>query len=181
MDRIPLWAGEQIIPRISPMPIYSFVREENLIGRFNRIYDPMPGKMDIIGALENLNVAESIIPGQIENLAGESVVVSAPDPRHFSKIALESLSANCQYIALFSHCMQLAGLGRFENLYSAHPPSRVYILAEAWSMTRKNRGGSDGAWQPAIWAVWDGNGEPATDNPITPPTLHWISDRTSRL
>lgn len=175
------WAGEQIVKRIPPMPIYAFIRDENLKGRFENIFDPMPGKFDLVSSLEDLEVAGWVTVGDLNNPPElKQALICAPDPRQFAKVAKFGLENLFEYIAIFSHCMQLGGLRRFKNLYSINPPNRIYLISEAWSVTRKNRGGSDGAWQPAIWAVWDGGGGPAIHNPPKHPTLHWIGDSSSK-
>jgi len=179
-----LFAGERIVQRIPPMPIYSLVLAERLMGRFPKIWDPMPGKFDVVGALQEIQAADEIVAyPDLEfhqvHLPPAQASITAPDPRQTQALALHCLNAGQEYLAIFGRATQLAGLRRYHNLYSKHPPNRVYILSEAWAQNRQNRGGSDGAWNPATWIVWDGQGRPAIENSPRAPEMHWISEKTS--
>lgn len=179
-----LYAGERLEPRIPPMPVYSLVMAEKLLGRFQKVWDPMPGKFDVARSLEDIQVAEEVIAS--EHLDWKKVpqapalaTICAPDPRELHHLALKCLHLEQEYIAFFGRATQLSGLRRYHHLYSKYPPDRIYVLCEAWAHTQKNRGGSNGAWNPAVWVVWDGKGSPAIHNRPVHPEMHWIPDRTS--
>ena len=178
-----LYAGEAIVQRIPPMPVYSLVLAERLMGRFDRIWDPMPGKFDVVGSLEDIQAADEIIAykdldfTQV-HLPPAPAAISAPDPRKVQELALHCLETGMEYLAVFGRATQLAGLRRYHSLFSKHPPNRVYINCQAWAQNRQNRGGSDGAWNPATWMVWSGlPGQPAIENSPEYPELRWIPDK----
>ena len=180
-----LYAGERIVQRIPPMPVYSLVLAEKLLGEYDRIWDPMPGKFDVVGALNEIQAAEEIIAySDLEfsdiHCPPAPAAISAPDPRKVQDLALHCLETGMEFIAIFGRATQLAGLRRYHNLFSKHPPNRVYIMSQAWAQNRQNRGGSDGAWNPATWMVWRGlPGRPAIENSPRAPEMHWIVDKNS--
>ena len=176
-----LFAGEAIIPRVPPLPIYSFALEERLLGRFDSIWDPMPGRFDVRDALAELQISESISTTPLAelNINPPPALISAPDPRAMLDIVLKGLNLGMEYIAIFGRSSQLAGLKRYDRLYRHHPPSRVYVLSEARSYTTLDRSGRDGGPYFSTWVVWDGAGQPAIENPPTEPTMRWISEKST--
>ena len=179
-----LYAGEAIVQRIPPMPVYSLVLAESLMGRFDSIWDPMPGKFDVVGSLREIQAADEIVAyGDLDFdkvlLPPCPAAISAPDPRKTQELALHCLHTGMEYLAIFGRATQLAGFAAIIISIPNIRRIRIYILSEAWAQNRHNRGGSDGAWNPATWIVYDGQGGPAIENSPRAPELHWISEKTS--
>lgn len=98
-------------------------------------------------------------------------IVTNPPFKHAERFALLALQRASIGVALFVRWQWIETVGRFERLFSVHPPAVVAVFAERIPLHM-------GRWEPAgstatayCWVVWH-KGQPSHPQPFT--QLRWI-------